>query len=149
MIAGVDGTKAGWIAAIDRGDGRVCIEPFQEFARFATRKDIRLIVIDVPIGLLERGTREADEEARALLKNRACCVFTAPIRPILSCESREEASDKWQAIEGKRCTKQLWGIIHKVREVDEALRKTPGLRKKVYEGHPEVSFAVACGGRAI
>jgi predicted RNase H-like nuclease len=42
-------------------------------------------------------------------------------------------------IDGKRISKQQFGILSKVREVDETLSRLTG--RQVYEGHPEVSFA--------
>ena len=38
-----------------------------------------------------------------------------------------------------RITRQTWGIIKKIREVDSAL--TPAVRSRVFEVHPELSFS--------
>ena len=42
-------------------------------------------------------------------------------------------------------SKQAWGIVPKVREVDALLRKDARLAARVFEVHPEVSFAAWAG----
>jgi predicted RNase H-like nuclease len=148
-IAGVDGFKEGWIAAIEDGRGETTVEQFTSFAAIVERKELGVVVIDVPIGLTDVGPRAADEEARAILKNRGCCVFSAPIRPILDCVNQREASEKWRSIEGKGCTAQLWGIVPKIAEVDRVMKLNPSLQDRIREGHPEVSFAMMNGGMPI
>lgn len=146
MIAGVDGYKKGWIAAIADKHGQTRVELFTSFADIAGREELKVVVIDVPIGLTEVGPRAADKEARAILKDRRSCVFPAPIRPILDCRNQRQASEKWKSIEGKGCTAQLWGIIPKITEVDRVMKLNPRLQDRIREGHPEVSFAMMnCG----
>jgi predicted RNase H-like nuclease len=100
-----------------------------------------LIAIDIPIGLTDSGTRDCDREARRFLgPPRASSVFPAPIREVLVARSWEEACAIRSRVEGKRMSKQAWGIVSKVREVDEELRARAPLRKRVREVHPEVSF---------
>jgi predicted RNase H-like nuclease len=109
------------------------------FAELYEQRGLDLIVIDIPIGLPDKGPRQADEDARKFLGKRRSTVFPAPLRPILKCDSWEDACLKRTEIDGKRISKQQFGILSKVREVDTALRCIAGAR--VYEGHPEVSFA--------
>lgn len=82
MIAGVDGCGDGWIAVVDSGDGRTEIKPPVSTEKVFDDRELQLLAIDVPIGLADRGSREADILARQLLRKRGCCVFPAPIRPI-------------------------------------------------------------------
>lgn len=149
MIVGVDGYKKGWIAAIEGKDGPTYLETFHNFADIVTRLDFTLVVIDVPIGLTDRGPRAADLAARRFLGQRACCVFRAPIRELLGCHSQSDASEKWKAAEARGCSAQLWGIIQKIREVDTIMSEGPNLQQRVLEGHPEVSFAVLNSGRPV
>jgi predicted RNase H-like nuclease len=72
-------------------------------------------------------------------------VFPAPIRPVLAARSWEEACGIRSRVEGKRMSKQAWAIVGKVREVDEELRDCAGLRRRVREVHPEVSFKAWSG----
>lgn len=90
FLAGVDGCKSGWVVASETRSGQVAVDVVSCFSEVLGR-DYRLLVVDVPIGLLEHGTRLADQEARGLLKQRACCVFTAPPRPMLDCADYPEA----------------------------------------------------------
>ena len=145
MIAGVDGYKHGWAAAIDLGDGTTDVVQFDAFADLMAQEDLSLIVIDVPIGLLARGARNCDVLARQLLRPpRASSVFPAPIRPMLKASKWEEACRIRFKVEGKRCSKQILGILPKIREVDAFM--TPDLQARVLEGHPEVSFTLMNGG---
>jgi predicted RNase H-like nuclease len=146
MIAGVDGCKGGWIAAIDGGNDRTEIRLFSTFSEVLTQ-GFSLIVIDIPIGLLPSGIRQCDSLARRRLGPRHSCVFTAPIRPVLTASDRSEASKIWLGVEGKACTEQLFNILHKIREVDRVM--TPALQRRVREGHPEVSFAMMNGGEPL
>ena len=148
MIAGVDGYKHGWVAAIEVGDGATRVATFGSFSTLLAQKDLCLIVIDIPIGLLQSGSRMCDQEARKVLGFPRCSsVFPAPIRPMLDAHDWEEACDIRLRIEGKRCSKQVMGILPKIREVDQELR--PELQRRVREGHPEISFALMNGGKAI
>ena len=147
MIAGVDGCKERWIAVVDVGDDQTEIRPPVELHELLEDRGLELIVMDVPIGLVDRGPREADISARQFLGKRGCCVFPAPIRPIIDCETWEEACSVRFAIEGKKISNQLFGILGKVRDVDAALRKAEV--RNVFEGHPEVSFALMNDGHPL
>lgn len=125
-LLGVDGCRAGWVAASDRG-ARV----YPTFAEIVAQR-FDLMLIDVPIGLLQAGPRHCDLQARNLLGARRSSVFPAPGRRLLRARRY-----------GRQCSIQLWNILHKIREVDEAM--TPRLQRRVREAHPEVSFALLNG----
>jgi predicted RNase H-like nuclease len=148
MIAGVDGYKKGWIAAIDDGQS-ITIRAFASFSEIVGYPGLDLVVIDIPIGLVDTGIRKADFQARRLLKARACCIFNAPLRPILNCTGHKEALSILRSLGEKGITAQGWGIGKKIREVDMVLRTEPGLQSRIREGHPECSFAVMNGGAAL
>jgi predicted RNase H-like nuclease len=146
MIAGVDGCKRGWIAALDDEAGHTRVETYESLRDLLNTRP-RLIVIDIPIGLMEMVPRAADQAARALLRHRACCVFSAPYRAMLGAGSLGEACAIRERIDGKRCTQQAFRIIDKIKKVDELM--TPAHQERVREGHAEVTFAVMCGGTPI
>ena len=146
FLAGVDGCKSGWVVASETRSGQLAVEVVSCFSEVLDR-GYQLLVVDVPMGLLEHGTRLADQEARGLLKQRACCVFTAPLRPMLDCVDYLEARQLRLQIEGKSLTRQAWEIMPKIKEVDAIL--TPQAQSRVREGHPEVSFAYMNGGKAL
>jgi predicted RNase H-like nuclease len=140
MLVGVDGYRRGWIAAIDDGQGATSVELFPTFADLLARADLALIVVDMPIGLLDRGDRQADRLARQRLdRTRMSSVFPAPLRAMLAARDWAEAAAIRERLDGKRCAHQLFGLIPKIREVDALL--TPALQSRVVEGHPEVCLA--------
>lgn len=150
MIAGVDGCKSGWVAAIDRGDGETFVQYFATFSDLASQPTLDLIVIDTPIGLSEpRNPRRADVEAKTFLGHRHVCVFHAPIRMLFRCPSQPEASKERQRLEEKGCSMQTFSIIPKVKSVDDCLATDLKLRTRVREGHPEVTFAVMNGNHPL
>jgi predicted RNase H-like nuclease len=109
-----------------------------------------VIGIDIPIGLLERGARVCDREARRILgRGRASSVFPAPIRAVLQAESYLEACQIRCRIEQKKLSRQAWGIVPKVREVDALLKRRPELNGVLREVHPEVSFTLLAGSNPI
>ena len=138
QLAGVDWCQGQWLAAIDRGDGTTVLELVPRFADLVRREDLALIVIDVPIGLMERGARRVDEEARRYIGKRRSSVFPAPIRPMLGASSHDEAASRRFDVDGKRCSIQLFSILPIIQNVDRHM--TPELQARVREGHPEVSF---------
>jgi predicted RNase H-like nuclease len=125
-LLGVDGCRAGWVAASERG-----ARLYPTFAEIVAER-FELVLIDVPIGLLQAGPRSCDLQARSLLGARRSSVFPAPGRRLLRARRY-----------GRQCSIQLWNILHKIREVDEAM--TPRLQRRVREAHPEVSFALLNG----
>ncbi|MGO9313734.1 MAG: DUF429 domain-containing protein [Syntrophobacteraceae bacterium] len=151
LICGVDGCKAGWIAVfkgLDAGD--VFWNVFPTFEQLAFRTPTpQVIAVDIPIGLPNEGPRACDLEARSKLGRRASSVFPAPIRPVLAATSYNEACQIRFHAEKKKMSRQAWGIVSKVREVDELLRQNPELRSRIREVHPEVCFYYMNGGIAL
>lgn len=147
--AGADGCKVGWVCLAREAGGALdayCVATAAELITLAPRPNA--LMIDVPIGLLDKGTRHCDEEARRLLGPRRSSVFSAPLRPVVAANSWAEACEVRGRIEDKRMSQQAWGIAPKVREVDELLRSDPALQSWVREVHPEVCF-MAWSGRPM
>lgn len=146
ILYGVDGCRAGWVAAITAGRDL-------EFVVFRTFTDVlahaqgepSIVVVDVPIGLPDAGPRGCDLAARELLGPRRSSVFPPPCRPALAATSFADACARNRRASGKGVTRQLYGILAKIREVDDAM--TPALQARVREAHPEVTFAVLSGRR--
>jgi predicted RNase H-like nuclease len=106
-----------------------------------------VIAVDVPIGLMDRGSRACDQIARQQLKpHRHNSVFSAPIRAVLEATSYLDACATRQRIDGVSMSKQAYAIVPKIREVDELLRRRPDLQQQVKEVHPEVCFTAWNGG---
>ncbi len=141
-LLGIDGCRAGWVVAAS-GPGLRALE-------FTIVEDLRepfhqagagraVIAIDVPIGLARATPRACDVDARRFLgAPRASSVFPAPSRAALGATSYA----------GRRLSRQLYGILGKINEVDRLL--TPAVQSRVREVHPEVTFAVLAGrGRGL
>lgn len=140
-IASVDGCKRGWLCLVQDATGSVMSACFDAAnALFAQTPGPAVLPIDIPIGLPDAGPRACDREARTFIGPRRNSVFSAPIRPVLSARSWEEACSIRYRVEGKRMSKQAWEITHKIAEVDRALRADPLRHTWVREVHPEVSF---------
>jgi predicted RNase H-like nuclease len=157
---GVDGCRAGWIAALaraDDADGRVRTElrlVRQQDGGFASlvgeceAMPLRpIIAVDVPIGLpATAGLRVCDREARKKLGRRWMCVFPAPDRELfrLSFEQAREVVVARRAggtvAEHPIMTQQTIAILPKIEEVDEVMRADPSRQDWIVEVHPEVCF---------
>ena len=143
-VGGVDRMSGGWVVVMGSRDGETTIDRAWNLAEVAAIKGLEFVVIDIPIGLPDRGSRACDVEARALLgKPRSSSVFPAPIRPMLRARSYEEASRIGNDVEGKGISKQTFAILAAIREADDLM--TPALQDRLVEGHPEVSFAAMAG----
>jgi|CZKR01.1.fsa_nt_gi predicted RNase H-like nuclease len=149
MIAGVDGCKEKWIAVVDRGNGLTEVLEPCTFLELFENRGLDLIVIDIPIGLPDKGDRKADKAARKCLGIRHVCVFPAPIRPILDCVNREKACEKCVSIGERRVNVFQWAIVPKIRCIDLVLRRGKDAQDRIREGHPEVSFTQMNSGTPL
>jgi predicted RNase H-like nuclease len=151
-IAGVDGCPSGWLCIFQEMPARsLTSKVFPTIADlFAFAPQLQALAIDIPIGLTESGPRACDLGARGLLGGgRASSVFPAPIRPALQASSYPEACEASFRAQGKKLSKQSWAIYPKIREVDQLLLDRADLRERVYEIHPEVTFAEWNGGAIL
>ena len=155
-LAGVDGCRAGWVAAFVRpgGDeGRLAV--FAHFADvLAAPEQPAIVAVDMPIGLPERvglGGRAAENAVRPLLGARQSSVFSVPSRAAIYASDYAEACRVALATSEppRKVSKQLFNIAPKIREVDTALHANPALAARVYEVHPEVAFWRLNGERAL
>jgi predicted RNase H-like nuclease len=123
-VAGIDGTKGGWVAVVLEDGafgGDHLIRPVE--ATFAELADARVLAIDVPIGF---GPRRADAAARHFLTGASSAVFTTPTRELLEMPFGPGLGVSAQAHAlGAR-------ILHVTRIAQSDSR--------LYEVHPEVSF---------
>ncbi|KAB0677584.1 DUF429 domain-containing protein [Aureimonas leprariae] len=163
-LAGVDGCRAGWVAAV-RLPGRA--PSFHVAARFADLVDRlpdgAVVAVDMPIGLPERieGTgRVPEQAARRMLGKRRASIFPIPARaavkrgagPFADADERRAAFREASRLarDGSDPPKgfsiQAFGIFPKIVEIDRLLRRQAGLASRVFESHPELAFALLNGG---
>jgi predicted RNase H-like nuclease len=150
-IAGIDGCKGGWIVVSHRQADRAAakadiFKTFAEVCDYLPRG--ALIGVDMPIGLpdhVEAGGRAPDRAARLVLGPRRSSVFSVPSRaaiyafsdgyPKVCAVARATSTPSWAP------SKQAFWLFPRIQEIDRALRADPDLANRVFEIHPEVSFA--------
>jgi predicted RNase H-like nuclease len=104
-----------------------------------------VVAVDMPIGLAdhhEPGGREGDRAARVELGPKRSSVFSAPPRCVLGARTLPDARRR-----GGRLTLQTLNLLPRIEDVDRVL--TPALQSRVFEVHPELSFAAMGDGRPV
>ena len=140
-ILGIDGSKNGWVGVkqnAKREDFSEII--FKEKLIDFLSTDIKLIIIDMPVGLdknIQQGGRLVDKEARKKLLKRKSSIFNAPIRDVLKAKSYDEANTISKS-KGLGISKQSWNLVPKINELDQILQIK--IRPQIYESHPELCF---------
>jgi predicted RNase H-like nuclease len=142
IIAGVDGCKSDWLCITKNVDtGFISSEVFSDAQSLLQQKpEPSVVAVDIPIGLMESGSRHCDIESRKILGKRKSSVFPSPIRSVLQIDSYKEANTVHKQITRKGITKQTHAICKKILEFDIILSEQPDHRKRVKEVHPEVCF---------
>ena len=149
-VTGVDGCARGWIAVtLSSPDGRAGKIAGVRVTVAATLDRLPLAGvtgIDMPLGLVAAGWREADLIAKRALGRRAATVFAIPPRPVLECLTYAEANRACRDLTGKGLSVQAWGLRRKLAEADEYRRRAA---VPLHEVHPELAFAALAGGTAV
>jgi predicted RNase H-like nuclease len=102
----------------------------------------QVVGIDMPLGLLDRGWRVADQEARRRLGVRRSSIFAIPPAEVWRQPDYQTALAVCRRLTGQGFSVQAWGLRAKLREAAE-YRGRGALR--LYEVHPELSFAAMAG----
>lgn len=153
-VAGVDGCKGGWIAALapldDAAPARLLV--IGRLADLLALPEAPVIVaIDMPIGLPDRvagSGRGPEQQVRPLLGQRQSSVFSIPARSAVEAADYGEACRLALATSDppRKVSKQGFHLFPKIREIDACLRGDAGLRDRIREVHPEFAFATMRGG---
>lgn len=141
-FVGIDGCKAGWFFIEIGDDGHFQFGVLNRFDQIKTFENrTKLILVDVPIGLLDKGRleRKCDTEARQAISPRGSTVFPSPARQALAMDSYATASEQNFRSLGRRLSRQSFAIIPKIREVDDFIQQHDG-DLVIREMHPEVAF---------
>lgn len=145
---GIDGCKAGWLAWVVTENTRPKMVIGESLDALAAQiGETGVWLVDMPIGFStpEQPDRLCDKAARALLKGRRASVFSVPCREAVYSESYERACEQNVARLGKKFSKQTWGIVPKMRELDAFVRSRRSASLSVREAHPELAFAGLSG----
>jgi len=150
-VTGVDACRGGWVAvSLDgpeeaEGAGGLRVEMVRMHETLAGVLDghgSRVVGIDMPLGLLGSGWREADRAARGLLGPRRSSVFAIPPRAVWEQASYQAASQRCRELTGQGLSVQAWGLRARLLEADR-FRDSCGF--PLYEVHPELAFCVLAG----
>ena len=123
LAVGVDGCTAGWVgvALDEHGFAGAVIAPTID--RLAAQvPGASGFGIDIPIGLLNVGFREADRLARRQVGPRAASVYMTPPRGVLEVDDHPRATLLAVRLAGAGISRQAHGLRHKILEVDGWLR---------------------------
>jgi predicted RNase H-like nuclease len=136
-VLGVDAYKSGWVAlALGNGTVSGCQLYGHISELIGDHSAAGIIAVDIPIGLPEKGPRQADVEARRFVGPRRSSVFPTPTRAILEAPTYDEAIVLAQALGGPGVSRQSFALAPKILEVDAAASTD----ERIVEVHPEVSF---------
>lgn len=166
-LAGVDGCRAGWVAAIARPGHAPSVAVFASFCELVDLLGAdAVIAVDMPIGLPERigrGGRGPEQAIRPFLGARQSSVFSIPSRAAVYAEPGPFAD--WEAMRAARVRAdrvaretsdpprglafQAFTLFPKIREIDQLLLSDAELRGRVIECHPELAFWRLNGEQAM
>lgn len=110
------------------------------------------VAVDIPIGLIDDGPREADQAVRGLLRGAGARVFPAPPRRIITALAAGEVTDHAaasalaRAHTGRGLSQQTWRICDKIAEVDALVAADAADLREV---HPELAFARLADGTPL
>lgn len=142
IVVGADGCRGGWVAVELRDGGFHAARFFERFeALLEASATTAVIGVDIPIGLLERGVRGADREARRALGPAASSLFATPPRAALEAASYAAAREVARGLGGPGISAQAYGLRAKILEVDPLAAADA----RIHEVHPELSFRALAG----
>ena len=138
-VIGVDGWSDGWIGIVlyDGQFGAAHQAPTLEGV-LAQVPGASVITVDMPLGLVDRGWRDADTAAKRYLgPKKSSSVFMTPPRLAFAEDTHASASAVSRELNGKGFSIQAWGLKSKLMEANSLL---DDLGLALWEVHPEVSF---------
>ena len=150
-VTGLDACRRGWVAVSLDGAERAgvaarlqveAVRVHQTLAGALDGTEARVVGIDMPLGLLESGWREADRAARGLLGPRRSSVFAIPPRAVWEQASYQAASQRCRELTGQGLSIQAWGLRARLLEADRYRGSCP---HPLYEVHPELAFRAMAG----
>jgi predicted RNase H-like nuclease len=144
-VLGVDACKRGWIAIAveDTVTGAYFAEDIELLmARAQADGPLAVVAVDMPIGLPDRGHRQADVLARAAIGPLWPSVFMTPVRQALLAADHAAASVINRQLAGQGISVQAFGLKPKLFQVERWVHTAAA---QVVEIHPEVCFARLAG----
>ncbi|HET6154677.1 MAG TPA: DUF429 domain-containing protein [Marmoricola sp.] len=152
-VLGVDACPAGWVGVVLGPSGRPTVHVGATIkalvAQVRENAEIRVVAIDIPIGLPDAGGRQADALARAALPGKGSSVFSTLTRSAYLAETYAEGREQNLAATDDHfsASAQAYALRTKILDVDGWVRGSPG--GVVIEAHPELSFARMAGAPLV
>lgn len=145
-VLGVDVWAKGWVG-VELHDGRFAGARIDTdlLALITATSTMSCIGVDIPLGLLAAGLRQADAATASLLGPRRSSVFSTPPRPVLAEETYSAAAARHVELIGKGLSRQSFNLRTRLLEANELYDRDVFPLREV---HPELSFAVMGGGPA-
>ncbi|MGH3887615.1 MAG: DUF429 domain-containing protein [Pseudonocardiaceae bacterium] len=146
-VLGVDACTIGWVSIELRYGTFAAAHLADRLATLLSAVDniqeIHAVGIDMPLGLVEAGWRQADLAAQAFVGARRSSVFRIPPRAVWKADiwhedSWEQANQRCRQLTSHGLSRQTWGLRDKLREANQCLATG---QYPLHEVHPEVSFA--------
>ncbi|MGH4024750.1 MAG: DUF429 domain-containing protein [Pseudonocardiaceae bacterium] len=145
-VLGVDACKTGWVGvALDGAEvSPYFAETIEELVtRAAAPGPLAVVAVDMPIGLPDQSTRQADLLAQQAVGNRLrSSVFTTPVHDALDAPDHRTATAINLARAGVGISIQAFSLKPRLLKVQEWVHRT---HYRVVEAHPEVSFVELAG----
>jgi len=151
-VIGVDACRRGWVAVSlevsrlpRRAPRLVAVRMDRSLVSVLDRADCgpaRVVGIDMPLGLLESGWREADRVARGLLGPRRSSVFAIPPLAVWAEMSYPAANQLCRELTGQGFSVQAWGLRAKLLEANQYRE---ACEHPMWEVHPELAFGAMAG----
>ncbi|MCA0330757.1 MAG: DUF429 domain-containing protein [Actinobacteria bacterium] len=138
-VLGVDGCRGGWAGIVWDGTSVAGAYGVDLDRLLDDSGPVDVVAIDMPIGLADSGTRQADLQARAALGAAASSIFVTPVRAALEAPTQALATAANRGLGGQGVSAQAYALRPKILEVDAWVRG-PGAGRRVVEVHPELSF---------
>jgi predicted RNase H-like nuclease len=135
-VVGIDAAgKRGWIGVLadDEGFQGARVGTLAEILEWAEPFDVA--GVDIPIGHLPSGVRQADLHARRFVGARRSSVFAAPPAAVLDAASYKEANVRLADMGLPLLSQQAFALIPKILEAAAV-----SADHRLFEVHPEVSF---------
>ncbi len=131
---GIDGIRGGWVGVYIDETQALGFQKSQRLIDLLIEPYVRAM-IDMPIGLPERGYRKCDIEAKKLVASR---VFLGARWDVWSFATHKLSNDHYKENQDPGISIQLWSIREKLREANSLV--TPERQQRVMETHPELIF---------
>ena len=144
-VLGVDACKAGWVGVALAGASTQAYVA-ADVATLVSLADrdgaLAAVAIDMPIGLPDHGSRQADVLARAAIGSLWSSVFQTPVRDALLAKDHATANAVSRRLTGAGVSIQAFSLKAKLLDVQAFIQVG---QHRIIEVHPEVSFARLAG----